>query len=71
VKEKAMKQVTLVDDEPVTADRYVVDEHLEDGGLVIYPDTSLDAILERAGARRATPEEFREAFGDLPSDGEG
>ena len=66
-----MKQVTLVDDEPVSADRYVVDEHLEDGGLVIYPDSSLDAMLDRAGARRATPEELEAAFGDLSHDEEG
>jgi hypothetical protein len=34
-------------------------------------ETSADAILARAGARRMSPEEFAKHFGDLPSDGEG
>jgi hypothetical protein len=34
-------------------------------------DLSVSAILARHGARRMTPEEFQEHFGDLPTDGEG
>jgi hypothetical protein len=34
-------------------------------------ETSADAILARAGARRMSPEEFAKHFGDLPTDGEG
>lgn len=33
--------------------------------------TSADAILERAGAKRMSPEEFGKHFGHLPTDGEG
>lgn len=55
---------------------YVIEEALADGRLVVAPEwpskeTSADAILERAGGRRMTPEEFDEHFGDLPTDGEG
>jgi hypothetical protein len=34
-------------------------------------ETSADAILERAGAKRMSPEEFDRNFGDLPTNGEG
>ncbi len=34
-------------------------------------ETSADAILARAGAKRMSPEEFAKHFGDLPTDGEG
>jgi hypothetical protein len=33
-------------------------------------ETSADAILDRAGASRLSPEEFDKHFGDLPTDGE-
>ncbi len=36
-------------------------------GLGVPPGALLDTI----GERRLTPEEFREHFGDLPTDGEG
>lgn len=32
---------------------------------------TLEAILERAGGRRMSPEEFEMHFGDLPTDGDG
>jgi hypothetical protein len=32
---------------------------------------SIDARLERAGAKRMSPEEFDKHFGDLPTDGKG
>lgn len=51
--------------------RYHVLEDRGDGTLVIEADTSLNAILERQGARRATAEEFAEHLGQLPTDGEG
>lgn len=55
---------------------YVIEEALADGRFVVAPDwpskeTSADAILERVGGRRMTPEEFDKHFGDLPTDGEG
>lgn len=34
-------------------------------------ETSAEAILERAGAERMSPEEFEKHFGHLPTDGEG
>jgi len=51
--------------------RYRLLEDRGDGTLVIEADTSLDAILERQGARRATADEFAEYLGQLPTDGEG
>ena len=53
---------------PTTTDR-------PGGELVIAPDTSFEAMLERTGSRLATPEEFAafEAWHGpfLPPDGEG
>jgi hypothetical protein len=34
-------------------------------------ETSAKAILERAGGKRMSPEEFDRHFGHLPTDGEG
>jgi hypothetical protein len=34
-------------------------------------ETSVKAILERAGGKRMSPEEFDKHFGHLPTDGEG
>jgi hypothetical protein len=34
-------------------------------------ETSANAILERADAKRLPPEEFGKHFGNLPTDGEG
>jgi hypothetical protein len=55
---------------------YVVEEALADGRLVVAPEwpskeASAEAILDRASARRLSPEEFDKHFGDLPTDGEG
>ena len=55
---------------------YVVEKALADGRLVVAPEwpskeTSAEAILDRAGAKRLSPEEFDKHFGDLPTDGEG
>lgn len=64
-------RVTLT--EPEIAGSYLV-EPQEDGTLVLMPEgeePTLVAIREREGARAATDEEFRRAFGDLPSDAEG
>lgn len=52
---------------------FVVEEALADGRLLLAPEwpskeTSADAILERAGGKRMSPEEFDEHFGDLPTD---
>jgi hypothetical protein len=49
---------------------YVIEETLADGRFVIAPDwpskeTSADAILERGGGRRMSPEEFDKHFADL------
>lgn len=55
---------------------YVIEEALTGGRLVVAPEwpskeTSAEAILERAGGERMTPEEFDKHFGHLPTDGEG
>jgi len=54
---------------------YVVTERRPGGELVIPPDTSWKAMLERTGARDATPKElaaFEAEHGPfLPPDGEG
>jgi hypothetical protein len=46
---------------------YLVDDVLDDGRVVLRPDTSADAI----GLEPVTDEEFEQTFGHLPSDGEG
>ena len=55
---------------------FVVEEALADGRLLLAPEwpskeTSADEILERAGGKRMSSEEFGKHFGDLPTDGEG
>ena len=54
---------------------YVVTERRPGGELVIAPDTSFEAMLERTGSRVATPEEFAAFEAEhgpfLPPDGEG
>jgi hypothetical protein len=51
---------------------YVVEESRSDGRLVISPDTSAQAILERLGHEPATLAEFEAEFGAVkPADGEG
>jgi hypothetical protein len=64
-------RVTLT--EPEIAGSYLV-EPQEDGTLVLVPEgeePTLAAIREREGARAATADEFRDAFGELPADDEG
>jgi hypothetical protein len=51
---------------------YVVEETRNDGRLVISPDTSAQAIMERLGHEPATLAEFEAEFGAVkPADGEG
>jgi len=51
---------------------YVVEETRSDGRLVISPDTSAQAIMERLGHEPATLEEFEAEYGAVqPPDGEG
>jgi hypothetical protein len=69
MKEDTVTHVTLAGD--ITGD-YLVDERLQDGRLVLRPDTGVEAIIERTGGgRRLTPQEFEQQFGHLPSDDEG
>jgi hypothetical protein len=56
--------------------RYVIRDRRPDGELVIAPDTSWEAISERARGRELTPEEWDEFLREhgsemLPPDGEG
>jgi hypothetical protein len=69
--EEAPMKVTLT--EPDIAGEYLV-EPQEDGVLILVPEgeePTLAQIREREGARGLTDEEFRQAFGHLPSDTEG
>lgn len=51
---------------------YVVEETRSDGSLVISPDTSAQAIMERLGHEPATLAEFEAVHGAVkPPDGEG
>ncbi len=50
---------------------YLVDEVLDDGRIVLRPDTSAAAISQRAGLTQVSDEEFENAFGHLPTDDEG
>ena len=50
---------------------YFIDEVLDDGRIVLRPDTSAAGIRQRAGLEPVTEEEFEQAFGHLPTDGEG
>jgi hypothetical protein len=50
---------------------YLVDDVLDDGRIVLRPDTSAAAIRQRGGLEPVTQEEFEQTFGHLPSDGEG
>jgi hypothetical protein len=50
---------------------YVVDERLDDGRLVIRPDTSAEAIHRRQGLEPISVAEFEEHVGQLPTDDEG
>lgn len=67
--EESVRKIRL--DEPGLEGDYVVAEVNPDGTVVLAPDTSVEAILERAGATRVEGEEFNALFGDLPRDGEG
>ncbi len=50
---------------------YVVEEARDDGRLVVAPDTSAQAIMDRLGHEPATLDEFEAAYGAVkPSDGE-
>jgi hypothetical protein len=60
--------VTLAGD---LSGEYLVEEVLEDGRLVIRPDTSADAIRRRLGVESVSPEEFEREFGQLSQDDEG
>lgn len=50
---------------------YLVEEVLDDGRLVIRPDTSADAIRRRLGVEPVSGKEFERELGHLPQDDEG
>jgi hypothetical protein len=60
--------VTLAGD---LSGEYLVEEVLEDGRLVIRPDTSAEAIRRRLGVEPVSREEFERELGHLPQDDEG
>jgi len=51
---------------------YVVEESRADGRLLVAPDTSAKAIMDRLGHEPATIDEFEAVYGAVrPPDGEG
>lgn len=63
--ERTAEQI-VIGDKP-----YVIDEALEDGRLILRPDTSVAAIRERLGTEPMDTERFEATFGGLSSDAEG
>jgi hypothetical protein len=52
--------------------RYVITEERPDGTLILAPEDSAAAMLERHDLEPATVEEFEAEFGPIaPADGEG
>ena len=53
--------------------RYVVVQKLDDGRVVLRPQTELEAMRERMGSRPLTQDEFDQLLAPhlLPPDGEG
>ncbi len=53
--------------------RYVVEPKLDDGRVVLRPQTELEAMRERMGSRPLTQDEFDQLLAPhlLPPDGEG
>lgn len=47
---------------------YVIDDVLDDGRIIIRPDTSADAIRRRAGVEWISDTDFERIFGHLPTD---
>jgi hypothetical protein len=50
---------------------YVVEERRPDGRLVLRPDLSVRAMLSYHSERELTPDEFKQHFGEIPTDGDG
>lgn len=63
-----VRHITVTGD---LAGEFIVDEVLEDGRLVIRPDTSAAAIRGRQHLDPITGEEFDQVFGALSTDQEG
>ena len=55
------------------SESYVLEEERDDGSLILRPDTSYEAIVERAPGRPLTPSEFDALIAPhlLAPDGEG
>lgn len=70
---RRVKPTVRVTREDGASSRYVLEEERDDGSLVLSPDTSYEAILERAPGRPLTEREFEELIAPhlLPPDGEG
>ena len=68
-----MKQTVRVTRQDGTSSRFVIEEEDEDGAILLRPDTSFEAISDRAPGRAMTREEFDQLIAPhvLPPDGEG
>ncbi len=49
---------------------YLVEEVRPDGRVVLRLDLSVQAMLSRHGECELSPEEFKQRFAELPTDGE-
>ncbi len=68
----AVKQTVQVILRDGTSSRFVLEEEHDDGAILLRPDTSFEAISERAPGRALTREEFDQLIAAhvLPPDGE-
>ncbi len=71
-----VKQTVQVIRHDGTPERFVLEEEHDDGAILLRPDTSWEAIRERAGGRDLTPQEWEDFLAEhssamLPPDDEG
>jgi hypothetical protein len=73
--DRSSQRVTVATVEPLRvklsgdlAGDYVVEDRRLDGRLLLRPDLSVNAMLDRHGERELTPAEFEQHFGSLPAD---
>jgi hypothetical protein len=68
-----VKQTVRVTRQDGSSSLFVLEEERDDGAILLRPDTSFEAISERAPGRAMTREEFDQLIAPhvLPPDGEG
>jgi hypothetical protein len=68
-----VKQTVRVTRQDGSSSLFVLEEEHDDGAILLRPDTSFEAISERAPGRPMTTREFEQLIAPhvLPPDGEG